>query len=131
MVWIKAATKLCKLKCKAGLSTTMMKSHIKPNRESVCTGGNESEAKPTGSSASYLVPLFLHYHYPAHHSPCNFLPFFCVISFLSFPGYLYNLSLMFSPHLPSFPSLHLSCSPIIFLSSSLLPSGCFLLSFYL
>lgn len=57
MVRIKAATKLCKLKCKAGLSTTLMKSHVKPNRESMCTGGNKSEAKPTGSAASYLVPL--------------------------------------------------------------------------
>lgn len=53
------AREICKLKCKAGLSTTLVKSHIKSNRESVCTGGNESEAKPRGSSASYLVaPLF-------------------------------------------------------------------------
>lgn len=56
-VWTKTASEIPKLKCKAGLSTTLMKSHIKPSRESVCTGGNESEAKPTGSSASYLVPL--------------------------------------------------------------------------
>lgn len=53
------AREICKLKCKAGLSTTLVKSHIKSNRESVCAGGNESEAKPRGSSASYLVsPLF-------------------------------------------------------------------------
>lgn len=57
MVQIKAATELCKLKCKAGLRSTLMKSHIKPNRESVCAEGNKREAKPTGSSASYLVPL--------------------------------------------------------------------------
>lgn len=87
-VWTKTASEIPKLKCKAGLSTTLMKSHIKPSRESVCTGGNESEAKPTGSSASYLVPLpsfFLHYHYLACHSPRNFLLFpslFLILPFL-------------------------------------------------
>lgn len=69
------ASKICKLKCKADLSSTLMKSHIKPSGESARAGGDESEAKPTGSSASYLVSLLHHYHYLACHSPRNFLPF--------------------------------------------------------
>lgn len=136
-VWTKTANKIRKLKCKAGLSTTLMKSHIKPSRESMCTGGNESEAKPTGvlPPISSPFPLFLHYHYLVCHSPRNFLPFLSLIFFFPiFTGYLYNLTLLahcfplsflLSPHCTS-------PAPPIFLfphfpSSSLLPSGCFLL----
>lgn len=127
-VWTKTASEIPKLKCKAGLSTTLMKSHIKPSRESVCTGGNESEAKPAGSSASYLVPLpsfFLHYHYLACHSPRNFLLFpslflilpFLLAIFIALPPSLFPLS----------PSFVTSRAPL-FPSSFSLPSGCFLLS---
>lgn len=34
-----------------------MKSHIKPSGESVCTGGNKNEARPTGNTDFYLIPL--------------------------------------------------------------------------
>lgn len=128
----KTACKIHKLKCKAGLSTTLMKSRIKPSRESMCTGGNESEAKQTGSSASYLAPplpspspLSL----PCLSLPTPFPPISlpvappCPPSF-SFNGYLYNLSLLAIGLLP-FPSLNLSFSPSLS-PPSLLPSGCFL-----
>lgn len=114
-VWTKTASKICKLKCKAGLSTTLMKSHIKPSRESMCTGGNESETKPTGSSASYLIPfpLFLHYYYLACHSPRNFLPFLSLIFFFS-P--LFTIFITFPYSLfPCHPPLFTSPSPPIFL----------------
>lgn len=97
-VWTKTASEIPKLKCKAGLSTTLMKSHIKPSRESVCTGGNESEAKPTGSSASYLVPL------PFFFSPLS-LP--C----LSLPTQFPPLSLPV-PHSPLFTGYLYCTSPI-------------------
>lgn len=127
-VWTKTASEIPKLKCKAGLSTTLMKSHIKPSRESVCTGGNESEAKPTGSSASYLVPLpsfFLHYHYLACHSPRNFLLF---PSLFLIPPFLPAIFIALPPITVSPLSFlrYLSCS--LFPSSFSLPSGCFLLS---
>lgn len=113
------ASKICKLKCKADLSSTLMKSHIKPSGESARAGGNESEAKPTGSSASYLVSLLHHYHYLACHSPRNFLPFlsphFFFFCFSSLHSLFLELFLIFFTS----PSAH-------FPSSALLPSGCFL-----
>lgn len=119
-----------------------MKSHIKPSRESMCTGGNESEAKPTGSSASYLVPLpsFSPLSLPCLSLPTQFPPIFSPwSSFLSlFTGYLYKISLLTNCFPLSFllpPSLYLSCFPIfsfppisLLLPPSLLPSGCFILS---
>lgn len=115
------ASKIRKLKCKAGLSSTLMKSHIKPSRESVCAGGNKSEARPTGSSASYLVSLLHHYHYLACHSPHNFLPFLSLF-FFCFSS-LHSLFLESSLFLIFF-----AFSPAHFLSLFLLPSGCFLSS---
>lgn len=48
---------ICKFECKAGLSTTSMKSHINLSGESLCTGGNKNEAQPAGNTTSYFVPL--------------------------------------------------------------------------
>lgn len=70
-VWTTSARKKCKLKCKAGLHRTLMKSHIKPCREWMCTGGAESEAKSTGSSASSTVSLPL---------PLSLFPTFSAVS---------------------------------------------------
>lgn len=93
------ASKIRKLKCKAVLSSTLMKSHIKPSRESVCAGGNESEAKPTGSSASYLVSL-----------SCT--------TIITSPVTPHAISSHFSPHFFFLSSLYsLFLEPLLFLIS--------------
>lgn len=105
LVWTKTASKIRKLKCKAGLSTTLMKSHIKPSRESMCTGGNENEAKPTGSSAFYLVslPSFSPLSLPCLSLPMQFPPIslpdllfppFLLAIFITFP---FTLTISLSP----------------------------------
>lgn len=103
-----------------------MKSGIKPSEESVCTGGGDSEAQPTGNCASYLVFPSLFFFSPiitssvtlyavsSHCSPITLLtptpsppptPFFFTI-------YLHYVSLHTDCFLLlSSPPLHLSGTP--------------------